>query len=778
MSGDHVPVGIRSLGIAQRRLKIDFSIVSQMDGLLYAILGLRIERDVFASTLLESHCDFFGSRAFESCASFTGIYFTDFVPERLSSMVAMARKHRAVGVFVLPMWIDHDWYKECERAAMLQFRLPEDAVSCAVPGDACPTSCGVTAFVVSFGWIGRMKKKRRVEKVFDLAIIAELRVAPFRIGTVPRVLTRPSPLADEQCPSEEMDTLPDAGPFRATDSPTAPRQAKSMWNVPVIRRWATRYPFPEIAGLACQAVDKGVDSFVGRLDKSVVHTSAKELRPAAAAKCRAKMMEECAAELTHGPFKQCPWVYARICAIFDIPKNKHTPWDDEIRLISHFSKGGRDGAGSMNVLCYSPRLIGFHCRAKHLRDMIAQCGKGAMVYAVDVPKCFRRQRIPERLLRLFVYRILTEEFGGEFFVDASCPFGWATSEWKWQCILAILEWRLLTCITEHFANVLSYVDNFFDINRKMPQLVFDRRCAMFDGVFEQAGLVMHEQQKGTQFKGLGWEFDTEAMVMQCPEDKYLITCKYVAEWNAASVLSCQDWHKAAGILYWLTEGFRVCRAAVGYIIHDRTRAQALCDRLKLSRRKAMMAKSKQSSSALKVMAALLPRWDRRCPIVEGFTPTATWQFLGRVDASTDWGCGGMIVDASLAQLVGANHEWSAEERAVAFVSSRESTGVLEAMGALWWLQTFSTRCRGSRVLLELDNSAAVLGLQGVYSPTLALLSVIESIAILCCELHVELRVRHVHGDVFNRVADALSHNHVEQARRWATVEFGTPLSFQ
>jgi len=56
--------------------------------------------------------------------------------------------------------------------------------------------------------------------------------------------------------------------------------------------------------------------------------------------------------------------------------------------------------------------------------------------------------------------------------------------------------------------------------------------------------------------------------------------------------------------------------------------------------------------------------------------------------------------------------------------------------------------------------------------------VIESIAILCCELHVELRVRHVHGDVFNRVADALSHNHVEQARRWATVEFGTPLLFQ
>ena len=788
---DGPPRQVQFRSALRRTLRLDFSIVSQIDGLLYAMLGLRVERDVFASCLDESCCDFFGRQMFESCASFTGIYLQNFVPESLGATLSMIKAHRAIGVVVVPVWPNYDWYKEYEKVSMLQFHLPKDVLLCATTGKVVVMNHGLVALVPNFQWIGRLKSKRRPEKVFKLRTIPALRVPPLRVDTVPKILTRPSPMAEEMRPAMEDDVINDAGPFRSADSPSAPGQAKSMWNAATVARWTEDYPFEEVAEIARQGVAQGVDPFMGRLDKSVVHKSAKQLRPDVALTCRTKMMEDCAAGLTYGPFKDCPWRYARITPIFSVPKHKHTD-SEEIRLISHFSKGLRGLPGSINALCYSPELIAFHCRPLHIKDRIARCGIGAMVYAVDVPKCFRRQRILAKLLRLFVYQIITAAFGKEFFVDASNPFGWKVSNWVWDCILAVLMWRLLTYCSKHrvdpkcvavdwgeglsFDKVMSYVDNFFDINRKMPQLQFDERCSVIDGVFEAAGLVMHERQTGTHFKGLGWLWDTVSMTMQCPEDKYIIVSKYVAEWCEVSTLSCEDWHKAVGILYWLTAGFRICRASVGVLVHDRTRAEALSVRLGVPRHKAMMAKSKVSTSVFKMIKALLAGWNRLCPIVEGFTPTASWQYLGRVDASTEWGCGGVLLDAKMSSLLGGNHAWSSAERAASFVVSRESTGVLEAMGALWWLEHFSSNCRGCRVLLELDNSATVLGLQGLYSATPSLMEVIEKIAMLCCRLHIELRVRHVHGEVFNRVADALSHDLIDRACAWAKADFALALS--
>jgi hypothetical protein len=404
--------------------------------------------------------------------------------------------------------------------------------------------------------------------------------------------------------------------------------------VEVFSEWSRDYPFQDVAELARQAVDKGIDVFHGRLDKSVVFQGSKELDPDSSDKCRAKMVEECAAGRAYGPYSECPWRHARICPIFAIPKNKHTPEDGEIRLISHFSKGGK---ASINSLCYTPRLLGFHCRAEHIRDRIARCGKGAMVYATDIPKCFRRQRVLEKLLPLFVYAVVTQKYGKELFVDCSTPFGWSSAEWRWQTILAILECRFTLMERE---DILAYVDNFFDINSAMAQAAFDARCTKLDAIFAAVGLVMHEHQKGTQFKGLGWQWDTVAMTMECPLEKFDIVCRYVTEWNAAGALTCHEWEKAAGILYWLTACFKVCRAAVSYIIHDRTRAQMLTNRCGKPRHRVVVKKSKESSTVFRLLARVLPRWDRTCPVVEGFTPTATWEMFGRVDASTDWGCGG------------------------------------------------------------------------------------------------------------------------------------------
>ena len=59
-----------------------------------------------------------------------------------------------------------------------------------------------------------------------------------------------------------------------------------------------------------------------------------------------------------------------------------------------------------------------------------------------------------------MYKVETPEHGTEFFVDRSTLFGWAPSEWSWQCILAVLTWRFSGL---GLPDLLAYVDNFFDI---------------------------------------------------------------------------------------------------------------------------------------------------------------------------------------------------------------------------------------------------------------------------------------------------------------------------
>ena len=56
---------------------MNFSVVAQMDGLCdsHALLGLRMERDVYATSEEWSVCALFGLRSFISCSTFCGLYF-------------------------------------------------------------------------------------------------------------------------------------------------------------------------------------------------------------------------------------------------------------------------------------------------------------------------------------------------------------------------------------------------------------------------------------------------------------------------------------------------------------------------------------------------------------------------------------------------------------------------------------------------------------------------------------------------------------------------------
>jgi hypothetical protein len=166
-------------------------------------------------------------------------------------------------------------------------------------------------------------------------------------------------------------------------------------------------------------------------------------------------------------------------------------------------------------------------------------------------------------------------------------------------------------------------------------------------------------------------------------------------------------------------------------------------------------------------------WDRRCPIFADFGPTATWQFLGRCDASSDWGCGGFLYDGEC--LRAFQHEWRDDERELAMCGIRESTTVEELQGAAHWARIFENFISHSRVQLELDSATSVCAIEKAFSAKPAVLTCLTDLRASIARAGVHLRVRHVLGASFNQIADALSRDNWVQACLFAESEFGLPL---
>ena len=155
------------------RAAIDFSIVEQIDGLLYALFGARLERDVLAPSDAEAVCDLRGLRPWECLAVDIGWYHG--CRQQIEEVVAVAASHRACGVFVVPArehaaavqratMFDYRsrkrkrtviaWWEFLAKATRFTFTLPPDAFT-------PPASCPMTAVLADFGRGGFLVAKQK-----------------------------------------------------------------------------------------------------------------------------------------------------------------------------------------------------------------------------------------------------------------------------------------------------------------------------------------------------------------------------------------------------------------------------------------------------------------------------------------------------------------------------------------------------------------------------------------------------------------------------------------
>lgn len=757
-----------SPGQGDRRLHLSFSVLAQINSLLYSCLGVVLERDVLAG---ESDCSYNKYRGWgdrESLSSFVGLYWAP--PSLLPGAVAALMSHLACGLVVLPApelccksviaprnGVEKPWLEVLDEPCFLRLRfgLPR----------------GQRAVFVSFNSTWKMKAKRRPEKFFQVERVPQLESAgPHLLGVLPVSPSRSSPDMASFAPSAEMDSESCCG--KQTEEPDLVMPSPpGRWIRGVVESWSATFPDRVVAKMARQAVGDGLDpGFVGEIRKSVIRPNPASIK-GHEEDVRTELLEEVSAGRIAGPFTRPPFQFFRNCPLRMIKKDPHVPESTRMRLISNFSAGrfSGDGWASVNDLCVSPKLLGFHLRPHHIRDVIASKGKGCTVWASDIPKCFRRQRNIPRLLSLFVYLLDNPERGREYFVDLCNPFGWAPSEYGWQCILAVLMWRLRL---DGVRELLAYVDNFFRIfgPDEKPSGEVKKIMRRLD----EAGIELHEIQEGASFKGLGWWWHLDSMEMKCTEDKKKVFAELLSQWAARSpiVMSLAEVRTAVGFMVWLSAGFHVGAAGVAALVALRSKLECVARRKDLSAEAVEGKLSPEQKETVLFWAKRFPEWSGVCPIVLGFSPVSTWERLGQQDASTEWGCGGVMFDG--VKLVGYAREWSASERKLAFVDLRESTGVFELMGALEWFRHFGGSCKGKRLQLEMDNESAVLALNRLFSPRPAMLDLVRSVRDEMFLLSACVRVVRVLGR-FISVADRLSHNRIEDAKCIALREFGVPL---
>ena len=804
-----LPYGNPLIFHGPRLLDVDPSIIHQIDGLCSSLFALRPERDIGARSATDSYTHLWGLGPHLSLSVAPGLYLADMVHS--PRMVAAAAADQAVGVFVVPVRPGAspcltdakghslgpcNWYDHLMVHAVFTFTIDSSSfVRRRHDGTWLPwiPPFGVVAVLANFGrsWIRRSKNKyRRGLRRFHLTPLTGA-AAPTtrRLPVVPSLLRRPHPLHEELRPNPSADTSPacDPPPF---EFPPGFQIPPSPLNAVQFARETADYPFPLVRRVALEAITGTLQPFVGDLEKSTLIPAERELRSEEhVLRARGCLVKNVAKRLTAGPFAKSPCPKARLCPVATVVKSSHDEdpkesWEEtraraaaaataaaaepKYRLISMFDTYG---TSSVNDLCWSPLWVSRHLSAAHLRDRVASMPCGTQWSMWDIVGVFKLLALNPALLHLFVYRLESEKFGVEYFADLTFPFGWRPSEYGWAAVAELILWRLVKQdVIPHMNAIFLYVDNFFFPHTSLGATEVRKMDAVLETALTAMGLPLHEHYCGTFFRGSGWLFDTANKMIKCPLEKFVRYLEFLRHCLSGPYLSLLEIEILAGILQWLSLAFPIVRADLPLLSPLRKEGHAKIQRTGLSRSRVILS-TKSIHWLISFWFHRFKAWNRLCPIVQGFGPTVGAQVLGRTDASK-WGCGGLFFDVETRRLVLFVQPWAKSDIAKATAGLQAlSAPQLETLGLLRWFQLFGERSANRRTRVSTDSETAVLACDDGFSKQANMHAYIREIFTIAAENHIALRIGHILGERFNKIADLLSRGAIDSALCRARLEF-------
>jgi hypothetical protein len=740
------------------RPRLHHSLFLQIDGLLHACFRLRLERDVCVLPNDTSFC-YASGPGVSPASTFCGLYWP--TPPLLATVLRAVKYERGYGVFVGPVSSDA-WLLVSPSTT----QAPRTQCHITFSFDG-PDSSPWCARFCSFAYQGKLKRKKP-DTVFTLVPILAAHV-PLVISILPFCPARVSSM--HHIPDGHHDTAKRSAPLPCAIGIPLPLQT-SVWNVHAMELLAPLFPHHDVASLFTQVIQPSGARlrFAGDNNKRVVNANAK-MDPAMLAQIRERFTAEVLKGRMIGPFPRCPFPnewnkhQARSTPLDTRKKDKYDPLSERFRVVSNFSAGR---VTSINNLIYSPKLLSAHLHSSQLRDILFSLGPNARFSAIDQQDAFRADHIHLDDAHLYCYQL-----ADEWFVDLRDPFGNIKSEYAYAIIVAVLKWAFESNenIVTNDSKILGYVDNWFLLSRA-DCVSHDARWDHLKSIFRHLGAPMHEEQCSLQgvVNALGWDWDLNANLIRCPNDKYDNCLKLTTRWSRRAAISdlftFNEIESIAGLFQWISTACTAIIPAVASL-------QAFKHAMKLSGMPKRCLDSRCSSAVIS-LATFFASWDRSCPIFAGFSPAAHWEVLIRVDASTDFGTGGFCLPSRDCII----HQWSADERARALAHSptplRESTTFFELQGIFLILNFFAPHLRGKRVQVECDNEAAVRDLVSCFSGKPLCMDVIARIRDLCASFSITMRIEHILAP-FNCIADFLSHDLFSQASAACKMELGNEL---
>lgn len=261
-------------------------------------------------------------------------------------------------------------------------------------------------------------------------------------------------------------------------------------------------------------------------------------------------------------------------------------------------------------------------------------------------------------------------------------------------------------------------------------------------------------------------------MMTCLQDKFDNMCKLLKTWiSSGPSLSLKAIRSAVGLLYFISAGFTIGRADVAALIMMRTQGETLQARSRQRAEATLIKVSAAARASLQFWYDFFPSWGRTCPVVGQFSPVASAETIGFVDASTTDGFGGTFLDETSGTFLAFSRPMTEGERSSSLRATRESTAFLELIAIYEWLQHFAPLCAAKRTLLLTDNATALNAVDHSYSQDDRLAPLVLHIRRLLSTHHILLRTRYILTDL-NVVADALSHLQVNKAQCHALLLVG------
>jgi hypothetical protein len=399
-------------------------------------------------------------------------------------------------------------------------------------------------------------------------------------------------------------------------------------------------------------------------------------------------------------------------------------------------------------------------------------GPGGFIVEFDVEKAFNTVGLRVEDVFAHVQKVVTKEFGTEFFTSLVNVFG-TTDAPPSFAVLANSIWWLLALAPQELLRKLEshlfFVDNFWAF---LPRAVLgtDPAAKALDVLnavrtfLQELGVPYHDDRVSQSFEALGWAFGSSPQPwVGFKEDKHSLALAILAWLKRQQKLELKNLQRAKGFMRWLAAPFPALRS----LITELQKAETMAG---MSGKSQPMSPEIYSSlETLEEFLAAVPP-NHKTFIHKGLISSARPDFVLRCDASGVEGLGWGCLNFGSFQLY--RGIWTTREYDDSLREKTSSSTFLETLAFYKSLERALRSVAGKLILLETDSADLVAILAKGWSADPKTNQIVTKIVLLLAVRSCALRARQIRRE-WNMASDDLSKGKLEVLPSHLLAEVGS-----